>query len=79
MLIENVPQMLKTSILFEGQIVNIKDFISNQIGQDYQVKFNVYDAADYGTPQYRKRTIVRIYKKELDWIDPQKQAHITVK
>lgn len=79
MLIENVPQMLKTSILFEDKIINIKDFISTQIGQEYEVKFNVYDAADYGTPQYRKRTIVRIYKKNLNWSDPQKQPPITVK
>lgn len=79
MLIENVPQMLKTSILFEDKEINIQDFISQQIGYNYEVKFNVYDAADYGTPQYRKRTIVRIYKKGLAWPDPKKQNQITVK
>lgn len=79
MLIENVPQMLKTSILFKGQSIKIVDFVEQSIGQDYVAKFDVFDAADYGTPQFRKRAIVRISKKELIWNDPIKQKQITVK
>ena len=79
MLIENVPQMLKTSIIYQGQPVKITDFIESQAGNDYEVKFGVFDAADYGTPQYRKRAIVRIYRKNLTWNEPVKQKHITVR
>jgi DNA (cytosine-5)-methyltransferase 1 len=79
MLIENVPQMLKTAILFEGKKINIQEFISQQVSKDYYVKFDVFDASDFGTPQYRKRTIVRIYKKGLSWDDPEKQKAITVR
>lgn len=79
MLIENVPQMLKTSIIYKNKIINIKDFILSQIDDSYSYHFDVLDAADYGTPQYRKRTIIRVHKKELKWSDPIKQKHITVR
>jgi len=79
MLIENVTQMLKTSIVYRGKQIKIVDFITKQIGNDYVAKFNVFDAADYGTPQFRKRAIVRIYKKTLTWKDPVKQKYITVR
>ena len=80
MLIENVPQMFKTSILIEGQPILIKDYIqqiSNKFG--YEVKFDIFDAADYGTPQNRKRSFTRIYKKSYVWNDPIKEKQITVK
>lgn len=79
MLIENVPQMLKTSIIYNNQVVNIKDFMLSQIDDSYVCNFDVFDAADYGTPQYRKRTIIRIHKKDLTWLAPKKQKHITVR
>lgn len=79
MLIENVAQMLKTSIIYRGKQIKIVDFINKQIGNDYIAKFNIFDAADYGTPQFRKRAIVRIHRKELTWKEPVKQKHITVK
>ena len=79
MLIENVPQMLKTSIIYNNQIINIKDFMLSQIDDSYTCNFDVFDSADYGTPQYRKRTIIRIHKKSLKWITPEKQKHITVR
>lgn len=79
LLIENVPQMLKTNILYKGKSVNIKDFITQKAGDDYSVICEVLDCADYGTPQHRKRTFVRIFKKNLDWKDPVKEKKITVR
>lgn len=79
MLIENVPQMLNTSILYHGGSVKIKDFITNIVSPTHDVKFDVFDAADYGTAQTRKRAFVRIYKRGLVWDDPVKQPKITVK
>ncbi len=78
MLIENVPQMLKTSILYHGTPIKIIDFIRQEIGEDYNMIFDVFDSADYGTPQYRKRAIVRIHKKDLVWNEPIPQNKITV-
>lgn len=79
MLIENVVQMLKTSIIHNGKSIKIVDFIKEQIGKDYEVKFSIFDAADYGTPQYRKRAIVRIYNKTKDWPEPIKEKQVTVR
>lgn len=79
MLIENVPQMIKTSIYHKNKSINIKDFIIEQVGSDYTLNFEVLDAADYGTPQFRKRTIIRICKNNLNWVLPEKTKHITVR
>lgn len=79
MLIENVPQMFKTSILFEDKVINIKDYIQSVCDKlGYSVKFNVFDAADFGTPQTRKRSFTRIFKKNYVWEDPKKQKQISV-
>ena len=79
MLIENVPQMFKTSIIVDGKTVNIKDYLLNIANEyDYNIKFDIFDAADYGTPQNRKRSFTRIYKKSYEWNDPVKQQWITV-
>ena len=79
MLIENVPQMFKTSILVNGQVVNIKDYLQSIADQyDYHIQFDIFDAADYGTPQNRKRSFTRIYKKTYEWNNPIKQKWITV-
>lgn len=80
MLIENVPQMYKTSIIFNGVKINIKDYVQGVCDRlGYLVKFDIFDAADYGTPQHRKRSFTRIFKKEYIWDEPTKLKHITVK
>lgn len=80
MLIENVPQMFRTSILVKGKAVNIKDYIQSITDKaGYKVKFDIFDAADYGTPQNRKRSFTRIYKDCYEWHEPKKQKWITVK
>lgn len=79
MLIENVPQMFKTSILVNGQLINIKDYLQSIADQyQYNIQFDIFDAADYGTPQNRKRSFTRIYKKCYDWQAPIKETWITV-
>lgn len=79
MLIENVPQMFKTSILVNGQVINIKDYLQSIADKyDYHIQFDIFDAADYGTPQNRKRSFTRIYKKSYLWNAPIKQKWITV-
>lgn len=80
MLIENVPQMLKTSILHNGETVKIIDLLeatAKKLG--YCIEYDVFNAADYGTPQSRKRAIIRIFKPIYDWQSPVKQKQITVK
>lgn len=80
MLIENVPQMLKTYIIYRGKKILIKDYISNIAKKlNYNIYFDIFDAADYGTAQTRKRAFIRIFKKNYIWDNPIKQKKITVK
>lgn len=79
-LIENVPQMLKTHIVVKNKPVKIIDFLMNKFSKKYNINFQVVDAADYGTPQHRKRTIVLMCKKTIgEWKIPAKQKQITVR
>lgn len=79
MLIENVPQMLDTSIIVDGVTVKIIDFLTNKAHKNgYKIKYDVYNAANYGTPQNRKRAIIRLFKPQYNWEEPTKQDIITV-
>lgn len=77
-IIENVPTMLKTYIVANNEKILIKDYIQKELGNSYNISFNILNAADYGTPQVRKRAITLLtkYKK---WEIPKKQPPITVK
>ena len=78
-IIENVPGILKFSINVNGKYVKIVDYISNELKQlNYYINYTVLDAADYGTPQYRKRAIFLI-SKISEWKFPKKQPLITVR
>jgi DNA (cytosine-5)-methyltransferase 1 len=78
-LIENVPQMLKTSILYQGQAVKITDFIAQMCQGQYEIVSEVFDTSNHGTPQYRKRAIIRLFKKQYQWKNPITQNVITVR
>ena len=79
-IVENVVQMLKTGIIFEGEPIKILDLIHQELGDKYNIKSQVMDAADFETPQYRKRAIILLSKKEFkEWKLPKKHPHITVR
>lgn len=78
--IENVPKFLKMEYFDKnGELKSITNILKEKYFGIYNIKFGVYDAADYGVPQHRKRTIIRMFKKGLEWNEPEKQKHITVK
>lgn len=57
-IIENVPKMQGTPIMDENNsLVNIIDYIKQELGSSYDGCPEVVDAADYGVPQHRKRLI----------------------
>lgn len=76
-IIENVPQMLKSYIPYKGEKTLIIDVINKELGKKYNIKTQVMDAAEYETPQYRKRAIILLSQNE-EWALPEKQPHITV-
>jgi DNA (cytosine-5)-methyltransferase 1 len=62
-LIENVPGILKFSVNINGVNLLIKDYIIKSLTPlGYFINYKVVDAADYLTPQHRKRAIFLISK-----------------
>lgn len=76
--IENVPQMLKTFILVKNKPVLIVDYLNDKFSKNYNLYFDVFDAADHGTAQTRKRAIIRIVKKDFAVNLPLNQKRLTV-
>ena len=78
-IIENVPQILKFSIIVDSKEVKILDYIINELSPlGYFINYGVLDAADFGTPQTRKRGIFLISKLKK-WEFPKKMKKITVR
>ena len=78
-LIENVPLLLKLQLYINGELKPIVDIIEDEFSLEYNINFDILDAADYGTPQKRKRAIIRLNKKGTIWNLPQKQPLISVR
>ena len=77
--IENVPKFIQMNYLYKGKVLSIIDIIKDKYSNEYDISYGVYNAADYGVPQIRKRAIVRLFKKDLKWNDPPVQEHITLR
>lgn len=78
-IIENVPQILKFSINIGGTPIKILDYILQELKPfGYFINYAVADAADYGTPQTRKRAIFLISNIKT-WNFPEKMKKITVR
>ena len=78
-LIENVPKVLNTYLLHNGEKLKITEFIEKELKPfGYIINPLLVDTADYETPQHRKRAIFLISKLKK-WELPQKQKKITVR
>jgi len=83
-LIENVAGMAseKTFILDNsGNQTNIMPYIESELGDKYEVRYKVLNAADFETPHYRKRLITLLSRKDCElWEHPvPNEDHITVR
>lgn len=81
-LLENVPQALKTKINIDGRKVLIPEYIHNEL-QDYYnfADKSIISAMDYDVPQMRKRNIFLISRKDMKyvWQIPEKKKLITLR
>ena len=80
-IIENVPQILKTKIFYNGQVVLIPEYIKSELGDLYH--FNTETlvmAKDYGVPQLRERNIYLLVRNDIPikWEFPKKQKEVTL-
>lgn len=78
-LIENVDRFFKIKLPYNKKLCTIEEIIVDKYNNKYNLKFEVYDAANYGVPQHRKRAIIRMFKKGFEWQEPKSQKQITVR
>ena len=80
-LIENVPTLLKTKIVIDGEVVTIPDYVTRELGELYTINENtLLKAMDVGVPQMRKRNFFLMVRKDLKlkWNLPRKEKEITL-
>lgn len=81
-LLENVPQALKTKINIDGKKVLIPEYIHNELKDYYNfADKSIISAMDYDVPQMRKRNIFLISRKDMKyvWQIPEKKKLITLR
>lgn len=65
-LLENVPQQLKTKIEFDGEYMLIPKYIKYQLEDIYLFNNDpIIDCANYGVPQTRQRSIFLLTRKDI--------------
>ena len=81
-LLENVPQLLKTKINIDGKKVLIPEYIQNELQDCYNfANQSIVSAMDFDVPQMRKRNIFLISRKDMKyvWQIPEKKKLITLR
>ena len=79
--LENVPQQLTTKIKFNGTIMFIPEYVKAELESEYIFNDdNIIEAADYGVPQYRERSIMLLVRKDIGkmWTFPEKTGMVTL-
>lgn len=68
-LLENVPQQLKTKVVINGEELLIPDYLHKEFADDYYfAKESIVSARDYGVPQMRKRNIMLLSRYDMPYI-----------
>jgi len=75
-LFENVPRFLDMYFPYGGKYLHIVDILGIKYSNKYNIEADVLDAKDYGICQTRPRVFIRMYKKGLRWMLPEKEKEI---
>ena len=76
--IENVPRFAEMLFPYNDELVSLEKLLNAQFSNDYNIDVTVFNAADFGVPQYRQRIVFRMWKKGLTWSIPEKTKHISL-
>lgn len=73
-LIENVPQFLKTTVIYKNNEIKILELINKELGSNYIINSSIIDTKDYKVPQSRKRAIITMTRNDIkkEWKLPKK-------
>lgn len=75
-LIENVPQLLKLVITYNGSTDTVDNIIKKEFGNIYNINQNkIINAQEHGVPQNRKRAII-LMSKNTKWEFPKKEKKL---
>lgn len=78
--IENVDRFAKMLFPYNEDLRSIEDILRDKYGSEYGISVNVYNAADYGVPQARKRLIIVMCKDGYFFKSPDKvEKPVTVR
>ena len=78
-LIENVPKFLNLFFPYKKELCKIEDILKDKYSEKYIIETFVLNAMNYGIPQSRPRAIIKLYKKDLKWINPKEKKIISLK
>lgn len=76
--IENVDRFAKMLFPYDEEMLSIESILNKKYNGIYNINVKIYNAADYGVPQARKRLIIVMCKDGYVFTEPVKQKHITV-
>lgn len=78
--IENVDRFIKMLFPYNDEYVNIEKILNQRYSKIYKIDVQVYNAADYGVPQARKRVIIVMTKQGYSFSHPSKiERQVTVR
>lgn len=69
-LIENVPPYKNLLLNYNDLVYTVEDILSLEFGEEYEIKSEILNCADYNIPQSRKRYFIKLFKKGLVWNSP---------
>lgn len=79
-LIENVPRFQQMVFPHEGRMISLYDLLEIKYSEEYEVRVDVLNAADYAVPQTRYRVVYRLWKHGLPaWKLPDMEDHVSLK
>lgn len=70
--IENVDRFAKMMFPFEDKFLNIETILEKKYSKHYSISAHIYNSADYGVPQARKRLVIVLCDKDYTFEIPSK-------
>lgn len=77
-LIENVPKFIEMYFPFEKQYFKLEEILKRKYSNRYHMEVKILNAKDYGVAQSRPRAIIKIWKKNVNWLWPIEEKEISL-
>lgn len=79
-IIENVPTILHTKVVVNGEIMLIPDYLKSILCEYHFNEESLIKAMDHGIPQMRERNIYLLVRKDINvrWSFPEKEPIVTL-